>query len=41
MYQTPELQLIGNASEVVMGLPSFGGDALGDLDWVELEFERD
>ena len=41
MYQAPELQLIGSVSEVVMGVPAFGGDAIGDLDWVELEFERD
>ena len=32
-YETPELKFVGEAEEVVQGLPSFGGDALGDLDW--------
>ena len=41
MYQTPELQHIGTANHVVLGIEEIGGDVYGELDWEELEFEED
>ena len=41
MYQTPELLHIGSAKDVVLGVESVGGDLYGELDYRELEFDKD
>ena len=41
MYQEPELVHIGAANDVVLGVQEVGGDAYGELNWEELEFEKD
>jgi hypothetical protein len=41
VYQTPELQYIGAANDVVLGVQNVGGDVYGELDWEELEFKED
>ena len=32
-YETPELRFVGQAEEVVQGIPYFGGDLIGDRDF--------
>jgi len=39
-YEAPELTLIGQAGEVVMGAPGMGGD-LPDQSAADFEFEQD
>ena len=39
-YETPELKLIGEADEVVMG-PGIGNEDLGQQAAVDFEFEQD
>jgi hypothetical protein len=41
LYQTPELLHIGAANNVVLGIESIGGDLYGELDYRDLEFEKD
>ncbi len=41
MYQAPELQYIGEAAEVILGVNYAGGDFMGQSDYPEQEFERD
>jgi hypothetical protein len=38
VYQAPELQFVGEASEVVLGVEGVGGDPFGQEDWIEQEF---
>jgi hypothetical protein len=40
-YEAPELTLVGETSEVVMGIASFGGDSNGHLAAPDFEFEED
>jgi hypothetical protein len=40
-YQVPELQYVGAASEVVLGIENAGGDVWGMLDFPDQEFEKD
>jgi hypothetical protein len=40
-YEAPELVLIGQASEVVMGITSIGTDSNGHLAAPDFEFEED
>ena len=40
-YQVPELQYVGEATEVVLGTQSLGGDVWGMMDVHEQEFEND
>jgi hypothetical protein len=39
-YEAPELTLIGQAEEVVLGLGGIAGD-LGMEGWADFEFEQD
>jgi hypothetical protein len=41
VYQSPELQHIGEASQVVLGLTNVGGDVYGEIDYEGQEFEND
>lgn len=41
VYQSPELQHIGEASQVVLGFGNVGGDVYGQIDFEEQEFEND
>jgi len=41
VYQEPELLHIGAANDVVLGVEALGGDAYGELNYQELEFERE
>jgi hypothetical protein len=41
VYQSPELQQIGDVSEVVLGFGNIGGDVYGQIDYEEQEFEND
>jgi hypothetical protein len=41
VYQAPTLEHIGNAGEAIQGHNDFGGDAWGELDWLEQEFCQD
>jgi hypothetical protein len=41
VYQAPELQYVGEASEVVLGVEDLGGDVYGMQDIHEQEFEKD
>jgi hypothetical protein len=40
-YQVPELQHVGSASEVVLGVEDVGGDVWGMQTFHEQEFEKD
>lgn len=40
-YVTPELVLIGEAQDVVLGIPGGGGDYLGDMIIGDFEFQQD
>ena len=40
-YVAPELKLIGEAADVVLGIPGGGGDYLGDVIVGDLEFQQD
>jgi hypothetical protein len=40
-YEAPELTLVGETSEVVMGIASFGGDSNSHLAAPDFEFEED
>jgi hypothetical protein len=41
VYQAPELQYVGSADEVILGISYVGGDLCGQDNYVELEFEED
>ena len=41
MYQKPELLHIGAAKDVVLGIQNVGGDLYGEIDYEELEFEKE
>jgi len=41
VYQAPELQYVGTADEVILGVSYVGGDLCGQDDTVGLEFEQD
>jgi hypothetical protein len=41
MYEAPKLQLVGNASEVILGIVSFGDDLDGYIYPEELSFAQD
>jgi hypothetical protein len=40
-YVVPELKLVGEASEVVLGMPGPGGDLIGEAIVAEMEFQAD
>jgi hypothetical protein len=40
-YMVPELKLVGNASEVVLGGIGLGGDICGMWSYGVMEFEQD
>jgi hypothetical protein len=40
-YVVPELKLVGEAGEVVLGMPGPGDDALGEMIIGDLEFLAD
>ncbi len=40
-YLAPELKLIGEAADVVLGIPGGGDDLLGEQIIGDLEFEQD
>jgi hypothetical protein len=40
-YVAPELKLVGEASEVVLGMPGPGGDLIGEAIVAEMEFQAD
>jgi hypothetical protein len=41
VYQAPELQFVGEASEVVLGVEGVGGDFYNQQDWIDQEFAAD
>jgi hypothetical protein len=40
-YVAPELKLVGEASEVVLGCPGPGGDMIGESIVGDMEFQAD
>lgn len=41
LYVAPELKLVGEADEVVLGIPGAGADVFGELIVGDLEFLAD